>query len=88
MYELSIHGMGAEKFNLEFGTDEIKFKNTTIKEIKEKLIREQALPLETDDIRLIFAGKQLNDDETVSSCDINNRSTIMSVTRVRGGLNK
>ena len=85
MFELYIHGMGADKFSLDFGTNEDKFQKTTIKEIKEKLIREQALPLETENIRLIFAGRQLNDDETVSSCDINNKSTLMSVTRVPGG---
>ena len=33
--------MGANKFRLDFGMDEEKFKNTTIKKIKEKLIQEQ-----------------------------------------------
>lgn len=86
IFELFIHGISSEKCRLDFGTDEDKFKNMTIKEVKEKIIKEQALALQTENIRLIFGGKQLEDSETISSYDIINKSTLMSVTRVPGGL--
>ena len=63
MYELFIHGIGNEKIRLDFGDDEAKFHNTTIKEVKLKLIKDHALPIEADHIRFIFTGKQLEDNE-------------------------
>ena len=85
IYELFIHGIGNDKIRLDFGDNELTFKNTTIEEIKTKLIKEQALQAEKEHIRLIFAGKQLEDDKTISDCEIINKSTLMSVTRVPGG---
>ena len=86
IYEIYIYGISNEKSRLQFGIDEDKFKNMTIKQVKLKIIKEQSLALQTENIRLIFGGKQLEDSETIRSYDIINKSTLMSVTRVPGGL--
>jgi hypothetical protein len=86
MYELFIHGIGNEKMRVDFGDDEAKFHKTTIKEVKLKLIKDHALPIEADHIRLLFTGKQLEDGEALSSYDIINRTILMSVIRMRGGV--
>ena len=85
MYEVNIHGIENEKFTIGFTCSESEFQNTTIKQLKERIISEKSLPIEIENMRLIFTGKQLEDDQTFDYYSIKHKSTIMSVVRVPGG---
>jgi large subunit ribosomal protein L40e len=58
--------------------------NTTVRTIKEELEEKEKVP--ADQQRLIFAGKQLDDDTSVQSCGILKGSTIHLLLRLRGGM--
>ena len=57
---------------------------TTILEIKEMILKNNETPV--DQQRLIFAGKQLDDNPTVSMYNISHESTIHLVLSLRGGM--
>ena len=86
MLILNIHGMGGEKYTISVCEDITEFKNFKIKQLKEKMIKDKGLPVSPEHVSFIFAGKQLEDNNCLDDYKITDKSTILSVFRLPGGL--
>ena len=86
MFLLYIHGMGGEKYIINVCEEQAEFKNYTIIDFKYNVIKYKGLPMTASQMTLIFAGKQLEDDKNLEDYAIKDKSTLMSVVRVPGGI--
>jgi hypothetical protein len=85
MHQISIVGITKRPFIVDISNDEQAFHDTTVLELKNKLVRENLMD-SVEYIRLLFRGKQLDDSKTLGFYEIENMSTIAAVVRVVGGL--
>lgn len=73
---ITIRTLAGRKVVLDFES------NQKIIEIKESLQEKEGIPKEQ--IRLIYAGKVLNDEHMIEDCDIQPGSTLMMALNLKG----
>ncbi len=64
MIQVNIQGMGNEKFKIDIGENEIVLKTTSVLNLKTKIINDKALGINPEHLRLIFGGKQLENEKS------------------------
>ncbi|XP_078419783.1 uncharacterized protein LOC144693721 [Cetorhinus maximus] len=86
-FQVFVVGLKGEKLTVDVSESEAKFNAMTISKFKEKLL--QKLPGQAargEDLRLLFANSELEDDKKFSDYKINEKSTILMVLRLPGGM--
>lgn len=78
--------MNNENFTIDVCENGEEFKNYNIKRLKQKIIDEKKLGMAAEELRLIYTGKQLEDDKCLKDYNIDDGSVLMSVVRIKGGI--
>ena len=86
MLQVTIKGMTSRNIFVDVALTQEEFDKVTVLNLKRLFIDQQTLDLETDFLRLLFGGKQLEDEKLLVTYGIQEKSTILSVVRVKGGL--
>lgn len=85
MLQVNISGQSNEKLTIDVDPDETKFNNTFILILKSMIIKQKRIPVEPENIRLIFAGKPLENSKRFKDYGIYDKATILYVVRLPGG---
>ncbi|XP_028668972.1 polyubiquitin-like [Erpetoichthys calabaricus] len=85
IFQVIIYGLRDEKIIIDLGSTEEEMNNTTVLELKTKIVLR--LPGNSDspeDLRLIFANKELKDSAKLSDYQIKDNSVILMILRLPG----
>ncbi|KAG5260673.1 hypothetical protein AALO_G00295160 [Alosa alosa] len=85
IYQLTVVGIQGEKKTVDVATTEEDFNNTTILVFKKKLIEKLPGNIDPSELRVLYAAKQLEDNDKLSDHGIKDKSTLMLVLRLHGG---
>ncbi|XP_038673121.1 polyubiquitin [Scyliorhinus canicula] len=87
IYQVFVVGLKGEKLTVDISESEAEFNAMTVAGFKEKLL--QKLPGQAaaaDDLRILFASTQLEVGKKFSDYQIKDKSTILLVLRLPGGM--
>uniref|UniRef100_UPI0037E87137 uncharacterized protein n=1 Tax=Semicossyphus pulcher TaxID=241346 RepID=UPI0037E87137 len=87
IYQVMISGPRGEKMLVDLCNTEEQMKSMKVLQLKEKIAEKLPESAGLGSLRLIFADKALDDDsDLLSTYGVQNKSMIMMVLRVPGGL--
>ncbi|XP_041122784.1 polyubiquitin [Polyodon spathula] len=88
-YQIYVIGVEGKKMTVDVGKSEQALNDMTVPMFKKLLL--QNLPGDSqraEDLRLLFGSKQLEDSDKFSTHEIKDKSTLLLVLRLPGGLVK
>ena len=85
MIQVNIQGLSGDKFTIDIGAYDTDLKKVTVLLLKQKIIIQKGLDIIPEHLRLIFSGKQLDDERCLADYGVSHKSLIMTVMRVAGG---
>ncbi|MBN3295239.1 uncharacterized protein LOC136771638 [Amia ocellicauda] len=85
IYQVIVVGIRGDKKTVDVGQSEEEMNSLTILEFKKKLIGKMLLNADPDELRLIFADRQMEDSDKFSDHHIKDKSTIFVVLKLPGG---
>ncbi|XP_006010278.1 uncharacterized protein ZGC:194655 [Latimeria chalumnae] len=85
IYQVIVLGMKGEKLSIDVAQSEKEFNETTVLILKRKVLERIPGADEPEELRLLFANKQLEDEKILSHYEIRDKSSIMLVVRLPGG---
>ncbi|XP_051874080.1 polyubiquitin-like [Pristis pectinata] len=86
IYQVFVKGLKGETTTIDVSHSEKEFSEMKVLMFKKKLL--ENLPpgkVQVEDLRLLFANEQLEDDKKFSDYQLKDKSTIMMVLRLPGG---
>ncbi|XP_036451949.1 uncharacterized protein zgc:194655 [Colossoma macropomum] len=84
VFQVLVLGIKGEKKTIDVANSEQAFNNTTVATFKEKIV-EKIPELKGQNFKMMYTDVQLEDDETFSKYQIQDRSTIVLIVRLPGG---